>query len=369
MKKLIILFVFFAAYLFPQSWNTVVQTTIPLDNLVGLDLCSNKDGNHILVNNHIYSGGVHTYDLKYHLLNSSGSVIRSYTFETIQGGNGIEFASIDGSNERIYVVYKLWNSNLIKTRKSTNAGVSWSTNIQTINIGNNACNNIDIIFGKDDNALHVVWATQDAGNDYETYYRRLPSTDQWDVQKTVTDYGNEVGGLPTVSKSQDRVHVSYNNSSTAKTRDKLNSTWQTPQLIFDDSFGERVHAGSSKLFDFYYKHESGMGFFYTDLYVKARSFSSSSWSSPVLITSFANAYDLISAANTYDGKTHIVYEISDAVGYRSYNGTSWSSETSIGSGYLHPRIHSVSNDFLLFGEKTGHHRINSFTTANTMLHH
>ena len=54
------------ASLFSQGWNDVVPTTIPFDNLVGLDLCSNKDGNHVLVNNHHASSSfpvVHTYTL------------------------------------------------------------------------------------------------------------------------------------------------------------------------------------------------------------------------------------------------------------------------------------------------------------------
>lgn len=173
-KKLIVLFFIMTASLFSQSWNDVVPTTIPFDNLVGLDLCSNKDGSHILVNNHTMSAFpvVHTYTLKYHLLNSSGVVLRSFTLENFQGNDGgIDFANIDADNDKIYVVYKVGNQ--IKTRKSTNAGQSWVTTIQNINLGNNTCNNIDITFGKDDNALHVVWATQDAGSDYKTYYRRL----------------------------------------------------------------------------------------------------------------------------------------------------------------------------------------------------
>lgn len=340
MRKFLVLFVIMTASLFSQGWNNVVQTTIPFAWNSYVDLTTNKDGNHILVTYRSYP----TYNLKYYLVNSSGSVIRNYTFETQE----VQFASIDGSNDKIYVVYKL--GNLIKTRKSTNAGQSWTTNIQDINIGNNTCNYVDITFGKDDNALHVVWATQDNGNDYETYYRRLYN-DSWETQKTVTDYGNEVGGFPTVSKSQDRVHVSYNtgqsadpstNLGDAKSRDKYVNTWQTPQLIFSsESFRERIHAGSSKLFDFYYKIEPG---YHSDLYVKERSFGSTSWSSPTHLQYYASVYNIVSAANSYNGKTHIVYEITGGVGYRKYNGSSWEDEIEIGDEWVSPKISSVSND-------------------------
>lgn len=230
MRKFIVLFVIMTAFVFSQSWNNEVETSIPIYFNSGIDLATNKDGNHILVNYANYP----TYYLRYYLVNSSGVVVRNFTFET----QAVQFANIDGTNDRIYVVYKLGNQ--IKTRKSTDAGQTWSTNIQELNIGNNTCNNVDITFGKDDNALHVVWATQDTGNDYETYYRRLYD-DQWEAQKNVTDYGNEVGGFPTVSKSTNRVHVSYNtgqqydpevNLGEAKSRDKYINTWQTPQLVY-----------------------------------------------------------------------------------------------------------------------------------------
>ena len=349
MKKFIVLLVIMTASVFSQGWNTVVQTTIPFSSASQVDLTTNRDGNHILVTYAAHP----TYYLRYYLVNSSGTVIRNYTFETQE----VQFASIDGANDRIYVVYKL--GNWIKTRKSTNAGLSWS-NIADINIGNNTCNHIDITFGKDDNALHIVWATQDNGNDYETYYRRLPLSDQWETQKNVTDYGNEVGGFPTVSKSQNRVHVSYNtgqswdpetNLGDAKSRDKYINTWQTPQLVFTpQSFRERIHAGSSKLLDFYYKLETGMGQYHADLYVKVRNFGSTSWSSAQLLQQFSGVREIVSAANTVDGKTHIVYEITGGVGYRNYNGSSWSAEEPIGSGYISPRIYSVSNDlFVVWG--------------------
>jgi len=221
MKKFIFLFLILASTLFAQNWNNVVQTSIPYNDFgieTGIDQFANRNGINVLVDYYSY--------LKYYLLNSSGSTIRTYTFEN----QAVEFASIDGNNDKIYAVYKLGNQ--ITTRKSTDAGQSWVTTIANIDIGSNDCNQVDIIYGKDDNALHVVWATQDAGSDYKTYYRKLASNDQWSTQEDVTD-GSLVGGFPTVSTSLNRVHVSYNtghsydpatNLGEAKSRDKYVNT-------------------------------------------------------------------------------------------------------------------------------------------------
>ena len=145
MKNLLILFLIVTSSLFSQSnWNNVVQTTIPFiwgsQQQGKIDQYANKDGIHILL---ISSP---TFYPLYYLINSSGSVIRSHSFEN----NTVEFPSIDGDNDKVYIVYKLGNQ--IKTKKSTNTGQSW-TNLGDINIENNLCNNIDITFSNYDNAL------------------------------------------------------------------------------------------------------------------------------------------------------------------------------------------------------------------------
>lgn len=356
MKKAIILFFILTSALFPQSWNNAVQTSIPYvdGSGTGIDEFVNKDGVSVLVDYHTYNYPNHIYYLKYYLLNSSGTIIRNYTFENQE----VEFASIDGNNDKIYVVYKLGNQ--IKTRKSTDAGQNW-TSLGDVSIGNNNCNSIDIIYDKNDNALHMVWSTQDAGSDYKTYYRRL-SNDQWGSQENVTD-GSLVGGFPTVSTSTNRVHVSYNtghssdpstNLGEANTRDKYNSTWQTPQLVYSpQSFRERVHGGSTKLFDFYYQLEEGLGQYTSVLYVKNRDLGSTSWSSPIELNYGADVYNIVSASNSFDGKTHIVYS-NDAIYYRNFDGSNWSSEYALGNGYATPKLSANSNDlYVVWGGNYG----------------
>ncbi|NWG28071.1 MAG: hypothetical protein HXY48_05990 [Ignavibacteriaceae bacterium] len=77
MKKFIVLLVIMTASVFSQGWNTVVQTTIPFSTASKVDLTTNRDGNHILVTYAAHP----TYYLRYYLVNSSGTVVRNYTFE------------------------------------------------------------------------------------------------------------------------------------------------------------------------------------------------------------------------------------------------------------------------------------------------
>jgi len=48
-RNVTILFFVMTAYLFSQGWNSTVTTTINEPNLVKMDLFTNKDGNHIIV--------------------------------------------------------------------------------------------------------------------------------------------------------------------------------------------------------------------------------------------------------------------------------------------------------------------------------
>lgn len=69
-----------------------------------------------------------------------------------------------------------------------------------------------------------------------------------------------------------------------------------------------------------------------------------SWSSGTLIKSFSAVNPVVSISNSYDNKTHIVYVDYESVLYRNYNGSYWSSESSIETDGYYPAIYSVSND-------------------------
>lgn len=341
MKNVILLFVLFCTLTLAQGWNSIVTTTINEPSLSKMDLFTNKDGNHILIQR---SNGT----IIYYNTNSSGTVISSKTETLVTGG---DFPNIIGSNEKIYAIYKA--GNYIKGKYSTNGGADWSS-IPNKAITSNICNGIDAVY-QNNYGVHVVWATKDSNPNYETHYYRLNTSNSWVDYKNVTDHSSlQYGGFPTVSVSENRVHVSVNtgqssdpttNVGVAKTRDKYYSTWQTPQTIFDQgSMVEKIGNSNSKLFNFYYKFVEDMGY-HADLYVKQRTLGGTSWSSGTLLHSWAGIEPVVSITNTSDNKSHIVYEGPSSVLYRNYNGSSWSASSTIASdGYYNPVISSVSND-------------------------
>ena len=358
MKTIFSLILILTVQLFSQGWNNTVTTTVNEPNIVKMDLFTNKYGSHIIVQN-----SNSTNSIKYYLLNSSGSVVRSSTIET---SGSAEFPNVSGDNDKVYLVYKL--GSYLKAKKSTDAGQNWNNfNIPSQYIGSNTCNGVDIVYA--DNGVHVVYAMKDSDPNYETYYYKINSSGSWVDYKNVTDYdANEVGGFPSVAVSDNRVHVSYNtypNSSpygaqgTAKTRDKYQTNWQTPQTVLgspNSSSSEFLAVRGSNLYDFYLKFWSGMGQFGNSLCVKDRTLSGTTWSSETQIEG-STEYSLFRKTITSNNNLNIVYSAT-SVGYvyKYYNGTSWSSATTVTSD--NPRTYcsgfsSVSNDLFVSWYKSG----------------
>jgi len=200
---------------------------------------------------------------------------------------------------------------------------------------------IDIVFDNIANKLHVVYSRGTAGYpDHLTHYYALRSDNTWGEYKQVSDYGSYYTP-PTVSFSQNRVHVSYEERGVAKSRDKYLNAWQNPETVASSFAEHKIHAHSSKLLYFYAEPQQG---FYLDIYVRQRDLNGSSWSSPFLLHE-VDAF-VPAAANTSDSKTHIVYYggLGD-IYYRNYNGSTWSTESTIGTGGLgFSLISSTSND-------------------------
>jgi len=340
MKKLFFLFnLIFTISVFAQGWNNTVTTSISESNFIDMDLCTNVNGNNLAILN--WNGEFsQIYYVKYYLVNSSGSVIRSSTIETLGPNQGsIEYVNIAGDNNKVYVVYKI--GNLIRAKKSIDAGVNWSTYDLSTPAGSGAFYGVDIVFDNITNKLHVVYARGDMGySNHITHYYSVNPDNQWGEYYQVSSYGDE-WTTPTVSFSQNRVHVSYHEDGTMS-RDKYTTTWQNPASIISYSLIERIHAGSSKLFYFYAEPQPGL---YVNMYVKQRDLSGSTWSSPTLLMDHSDFYSpFVSATNTTDGKTHIVYSGPGSTVYRNFNGSSWSSALTIGDNFEKPGISSVSND-------------------------
>lgn len=202
--------------------------------------------------------------------------------------------------------------------------------------------------------VHVVYAMQDNGSDYETYYRLITS-DAWGSREDVTGYGSEVGGFPTVAVSDDRVHVGYNTDNetdpwaslgTAKTRDKIEgSGWQTPQTVATGSEGssrEKVQVAGNYLYNFFYDQWE-YGF---KVQVKSRTLSGNQWSSANQINAHCDPIQYMGAEQTINGYLHIIYGDWDLL-HSYYNGSSWSSETEMSyltDGDVNTPLTAVSND-------------------------
>lgn len=311
MKKLLILLLLSSSLIFAQSWKPEVTTTIGVAlSLKNLEIFTNKFGNHVLANKMNQDA---TFSLEYNLLNSSGSVIRSFIIETA-GYGMIEFPKISGSDDNLYVVYR--SGGVIKTWKSTDVGVSWNP-ITAIQVSNNTCMGVEIAYNS--YGLHVVWSNQDKGADYATYYYRYTNEGNLVDYKEVTDFTNGKGGRPTIALSDYKIHVSFDmgqyepdmNGGYAYTRDKYfsNPNWESEQQATTIYvMATKVAVKDNQIFLFYYKMVSDMGDYHSDLYVKTRDVNGTVWSSPTLVNSVSNVMAIVKTKRTSNGNLNIIYD-------------------------------------------------------------
>jgi hypothetical protein len=300
MKKIIFLLAFFHSISFCQEWNSIKTITgIDEPNLEMMDLFTNASGNHLLIKR---TNG----NIVYYKFNSSGTLDAGKT-STIETSG--DYPNITGSNDKVYLLYKAGNN--IKMKYSTNGGGSWVYNSNlNISIGTNFCNGVDAVYEVGlSGGVHLVWATEENSN-FETYYYRLNTSDQWVEYKNVTDHSSaQVGGNPHVTFSPNRVHVGFNTDyydetwtpGDAKTRDRYNGTWQTPQTVVsgtEQSVDEKLIVRGSTLYNFYAQYNNPSGtFVWNDLDYRTRSISGTTWSSAtelaaVINNPFGNAFNV-----------------------------------------------------------------------------
>jgi hypothetical protein len=359
MKKIIFIIVLFYAIAFGQSWNNTVTTTVSESSLEKMDLFTNKNGNHLLIKK---SNG----NIVYYNINSSGTVDNNKT-ETLESSG--DYPTIAGSNNKIYAFYKSGNN--VKGKYSTNGGTDWTALTNNISTSSNACNGIDAVYAPD-LGIHVVYAMRDNGNYFETYYYLLNPSDSWVNYKNVTDYGSEVGGVPSVTFSSNRVHVSYNSGEAtppyigegvSKSRDKIGSSWQTPQLVSDGEYDdntsrEKLQVRGSKLFAIFFDNWVSLGQFGYKIQVKSRDLTATSW--PGSYTQIFNAGDpriLMGAETTANEKLNVVHNDIYGIQHIDYDGNNWSDEFTITEDYInyeeqHLGFSITSNDMFVLWKKT-----------------
>lgn len=330
-------------FVFSQSsnWLSSIDLNVSVNSSDRLDLYTDKDGNHIIVQK--------SNQLVYYLFSATGTQIRT----SVRDNNVSEYprlSRIVGWEGKLYVIYK--EGNRIKTQKSTDAGATWSTTaIYEITMNSSTSNGLDA--WTDANGVHLVYSEYDNSNsNYKTRYQRNDgSAPNWVEQKEVTDEANVSGGFPSVTTSANRVHVAFTAGDTqdpilnhdfAKSRDRYNGTWQSSQEIFDDAARSMVIATSSKLHGFYYDFVGGGESYYYNLYYKNRDLGDTRWSSPELLQYYYNNPESapVDMAVTTDDRLHIVnhkryFEWQDG----------WSDSFSFTSDeFVHQRIAANSND-------------------------
>jgi hypothetical protein len=115
MKKFLILFVvLLSATFFAQTpnWTGVKETNINVGSASSVDIFTNRDGNHIIVQE--------SNNLKYYKMNLNGVAGSPITIES----SAVFSPSISGNGDYIFIVYGIGSQ--VRVRRSTNGGTSWS---------------------------------------------------------------------------------------------------------------------------------------------------------------------------------------------------------------------------------------------------
>lgn len=340
MKRLILLLIAFQFTIVGQTyWSTPsIVNNINTTLFDKVESYTNSSGNHIAIN----SNGT----IKYFLINSSGLKIR----ENINLDNNCEFSeynytlAITGNENDIYIIYQ--KSNKIKILKSTNSGASWTNSIQERTMANSNCNGIDAIW--DDKGLHIVWAVK-IGDNFETYYERYNRIlQQWEGIKQVTDFdANDTGGRPSVTTSENKVHVGYNMNTSeqtiiysgpAKTRDFnfITNIWEIPQYVEIElghipepypgavidltcSNIERLTYGGGYLHLINHQLVASNYTIFHYLYYKRRAVNSNSWESEILVSKdVVFPQRIVKPLYTPDGRVNIFGLLTDSFYYQHY---------------------------------------------------
>lgn len=131
-----------------SSWNDIIDLNIDVisDEFADvMDLYVDRDGLHIIVQR--------SNQLDYYLFSPTGSQIRSLVIDN-NVTEDPRLSKITGYEENVYIVYK--ENDRIKTRLSTDAGVTWSANISEILMNYPFSNGLNL--WTDADGLHLVYS-------------------------------------------------------------------------------------------------------------------------------------------------------------------------------------------------------------------
>lgn len=128
MKKIIcsIVMVLFASVYPQSSWTNVKETNITVGLYNGVDIFTNRYGNHIIVQE--------SNILKYYRMDVNGYSNPTLFPRTIESASVVS-PSISGDDNNIYIVYGLGNQ--VRVKRSINGGLTWSLWIPTFILSTN----------------------------------------------------------------------------------------------------------------------------------------------------------------------------------------------------------------------------------------
>ncbi len=333
-----------------QTWQNTITLSPEITLYAGdrIDLFTNQDGNHIIVQQ--------SSQLRYFLFTYNGQLVRSSVIDNVN--ESPHLSCVTGWNNKVYVIYK--KGSYIYAKRTENAGQSW-TSITGREMDYSVSNGLEVY--SDELYVHMAWSEKyGSPNHYETNYSKLShSQNYWTDFKQVTDYGSEQGGAPsiTVSPSSNRIYVTYNTRDESnpytvypgqlKMRIKDSNSWLNPETAhYLSVWRGNALVDNNDLFMFYYEagdisYPPGTFDYHIAFKSRDKDDDNDPWSTAQNVTSgtFEDINDKykIDIVKTENNYIHFAYSGDQ---YREYN-TSLSSAYDFGNGY-NQRIDGNGND-------------------------
>ena len=250
MKWFTLFFFVFINIAFAQSpnWTSVKETNINVSSANTVDIFTNRDGNHIIVQEGNY--------LKYYKMNINGVAGSAINLESTP----VVSPSITGNETKIYVVYRKSNESSIRAKYSTNGGVNWYF-APSLNYSGSS---IEAIYSNDN--LHITYQLSNV-----VYYSRYNGT-SWSTPVIVSI--NESGINPRIfarytGPNSDYVFFTWQKSGTNEFNHRryevTTNTWgdklpgytvSVPNLVSSSLAGFRVTGSTIIIYFSYYENGS-----------------------------------------------------------------------------------------------------------------
>ena len=243
MKKIItVLLLTFSSISFSQSsnWTSVKETNINYGNAISFDLFTNKNGNHIIIQE--------SNALKYYKMNLNGTAGIPINIET----SSVVSPSITGNNSIIYIVYR--KTTEITAKFSTDGGDSW--NYISQNPPNSNAVKVEAVMSND--KLHIAYEMPNRIVKHRYWY-----LNSCFAEFTVSDNYN--GDTPRITawkdSDEDKIYVQYNSDLYGRWREYnvTNNTWSDWRFVVMGlrSGPAGISVGRNYLYYYFYFTSSG----------------------------------------------------------------------------------------------------------------